>query len=194
MRFAFIVLAFKFLDLAIGLPSHQSCPESLLKGYSSFELLRNISLSECLNGCAYTRTGDLSQAIHCLQDIARPKKKCVDKNKKCEQKQGKCIAKGKPKPSDHKMSGWCNKKTKCSCYIPRAPGKPTSKPTAKPTSKPTAKPTVKPTTKPCRKDKACKNKQGECYKRGSEPEGLREDGRCGKKCRGKHCFVEKSGE
>ena len=187
MRFASLFLAFKLLDLALSLPSHQSCPESLLKGDSSFELLNNITLSECHNGCAYTRTGDLSQAIHCLQDIARPslmepwdseKKKCA--NKKCEQKQGTCIAKGKPKPSDHKKSGWCNRKAKCSCYITNG--------------KPTLKPTVKPTARPCRKDKACKNKHGECYKRGSEPKWLTEDGSCGRKCSGKHCFVVKSGE
>ena len=179
----FSSLFFLFIGLMeqpVSLPPHPSCPESLVKAESSFTLLKNITLSACLNGCAYAKKDDLGLATQCLQDIIGPalnisldyeKKKCM--NKKCEGKKGKCIANGKPKPPGYTKSGWCSKKAKCGCYIPEPPLKP---------------------VKPCTKDPVCKKKQGKCYKRGSEPEGLTDIGKCGKKCKGGRCFVNKSGE
>ena len=96
------------------------------------------------------------RCFHPARDIKRPgwfkvgvcdKKTNCDclelcKNKRCDQAQGKCLL-----PEDPKPEGWtrmfvCNKRRKCSCFVP-----------------------------PCTPTTKCTSAGGQCFKRGSAPQG-----------------------
>ncbi len=43
--------------------------------------------------------------------------KCPE-NKRCAERRGKCYSKDETVPEGMRKQGWCDKETKCRCYIP----------------------------------------------------------------------------